>query len=547
MVSILTVPEQKPSATVTVALTPDDTREWLEKLSHDESEESLTRIHHELYDLNRIPVKPGARLRLLEPYRASVKYIADNIEAGLAAQDIPFQKSQTLPAEICRRAMIEMAYGYKCVVLDLAKLIRSSRANKDLRTAIHRAISYLSQSAFRSALYYNSPPPGTWIEIHSLFAYARKLGMEASPVKDALNKSRRKNTITHAYQQAILFGVSDVYRFSAPVTGKLYRYLERWASAASTKDYVSAPDNRCQFVVDPELDRPAQPLDQKSAPKRTRSMLQIDARAITNVAHSQWHGIRKGDKPKANGLGEAFFDGNGFDMLEQVIRAWGIAPRRKFPRNPISGPFQMILGINNCVCCINGEQAFRGASSNKQNGGAQASGAIVEPSQAGGSGIRLQVWTGLNESVRGLCLAADLSRSASVVARIGEVVVSRTDRGNARWSAGLIRWARIIDVELRVGIQQLGPDVRPALVSPVSNPGSAENAFKPGIYVPGDADSRRQPSLVVPMGTYRVNRKMVVDDGTVTRIALAGKLLERSPYFDWFEFSLVRQPPEQPN
>ena len=44
-----------------------------------------------------------------------------------------------------------------------------------------------------------------------------------------------------------------------------------------------------------------------------------------------------------------------------------------------------------------------------------------------------------------------------------------------------------------------------------------------------------------------LNREMVVDDGTVTRVALAGKLLERSPYFDWFEFSLVRLPPAQPD
>ena len=66
MVSILTVPEQKPSPTVTVALTPADTREWLEKLPLEDARESLTRIYNELHDLNRIPVKPGIRLRLLE-------------------------------------------------------------------------------------------------------------------------------------------------------------------------------------------------------------------------------------------------------------------------------------------------------------------------------------------------------------------------------------------------------------------------------------------------------------------------------------------------
>lgn len=539
MVSILTVPEQKPSPTVTVALTPADTREWLEKLPLEDARESLTRIYNELHDLNRIPVKPGIRLRLLEAYRKPVRFICENIETDLEAKDIPFADSQVILAEISRRATVEMAYGYKSVVLDLAGTIRSNRGNKDLCTAIHRAINYLSRTVFQSALYYNSWPPGSWIEIHSLFKYARKLGIVQTPVKDALNKSKPKNSIAHIYQQAVLFGVSDTYRHPSQIMGKLYRYLDRWASLVETSDYHSAPSTRCQFVVVPELDRPAQVLDSKSAPKRAKSMLLLDARAITNIAHSQWHEIRTGSKPSLNGHGEDFFDGIGFDMLEQAIRAWGVAPRRKYPRNPISGPFHLVLGIDGCVFCVNGERTFTRAFKNgSQNPPTTPVANSQQPVTPPGEKHTSQNWIGVNESTRGICLSTDLNRGSGVLIRIGEVVAYRTDRGNARWSAGLVRWVRITEAEIQAGIEQLGADCKPAAVQPLASSGNPENGFRSGIFVPADSDTQRQPSLVTPAGTFRNKRKLIIDDGTVTRLALAGRLVERSPHFDWFEFSL---------
>jgi hypothetical protein len=334
--------------------------------------------------------------------------------------------------------------------------------------------------------------------------------------------------------------VSDPYRLSVPVIGKLYRYLDRWASLVEITEYVSAPDSRCQFIVEPDQDQPAQAFDKKLAPKRARSMLLVDARSITNVAHSHWHEVRKGSKPKPNGLGETFFDGNSIDMLEQVIRSWGISPQRRYPRNSISGPYQLALGIGNSVYCINEERIFKGASTGQKSLGSAVTGAIVEPVGSTTQANQFaQVWAGLNESILGVCLCVDLSRISEVQIRIGEVVAYRTDRGNARWSAGLVRWVRMTDNELRAGIQQFGADCRPAIVSPIPVPDRGGNGFKPGIFVPGDSEGKRQPSLIAPAGTFRSKRKILVDDGTVTRIALAGNLLERSPHYDWFEFSLT--------
>jgi hypothetical protein len=540
VVSLLTVPQQKPGGAVTVPLTPAKTREWLDQLSLDETEDSLTKIYHEIHDLNRIPLKPGARLQLLEHYGAPLASIGERIESDLSGRDIPLPKPLALVAEINKQAAIEMAYGYKCAVLDLAKTFRTSRANRDLGTAIHRSISYLLQTVFRSTMFYNSPPPGTWIEVHSLFSYARKLGLQDVLVKDTLNSSKPKTTITHVYQQAILFGVSDAYRLSGPVKGKLYRYLDRWASHARTTDFESVPNTRCQFIVDPEQDRPARALDPSAAPKINRSMLLMDARAITNIAHNHWNEIRAGTQPKSHGLPEGFFDGSSFGMLEQVIRAWGVAPQRKHPRNPITGPYLLVSGIDACAYCVNGERKISVAASAKTCSGPRTPAPSAKSAGAPtGEGLVWQNWAGVNESFHGICLTVDLSRPSSVLVRIGDIVAYRVDRQNARWSPGVVRWSRITDAVLQIGIQRIGVDCRPASVQPATT-GSEQTpgGFSSALFVPADSDSKRLPSLLAPAGTFRVNRRLVVDDGTITRVAVAGKLLERSAYFDWFEFTL---------
>ena len=543
MVSILAIPEQKSSNTVTVELKPAHTREWLARLPLLHEEDCLRQIFQALHEFNRVSVKPGARLRLLELYRTPLKFLGENIEKMLWDKYSPLSDRHGVLAELCRRVTIEMAYGYKSVVLDSATTLRSSRSNRDLSTAIHRSIRYLTHTLFNSAMCYNSYPAGTWMEIHSLFEYARKLRIQSNQVKDALNRARPKNDISHVYQQAILFGICDSYKQPVTITAKLHCYLDRWASSVEISRFRSVPTTRCQFVIDPAQDRPAQPYTEGLAAKRSKQLLLLDARVITRSAHDQWHRLRAGTSPSSSGLGDGFFDKCGIDMLERVVQAWGLAPRRKYPRNAISGPYQLALGINACNFYLNGARTFMGVADDSEH--------RIQLATSGTFGLQQvkkreedhvkQHWQGANESKHGICIYVDLSRPAAILVRVGEVVAFRTNRGEARWSAGLVRWIRITDTELRAGVQKLGAGARAVATRFIENSGLPAGMYKNSVSVPKHEELEQAQSLLTPPGMYQKNRTMLIDDGAIIKKLHAGKLIERGPFYEWFEYELIDQ------
>ena len=543
MGSILAVPEQSSARVVTVELKPAQAKERLAKLPLLHSEDTLSKIFHDLHDLNRIPVKPGTRLRLLELYRKPVKFIEGNIDKNLSGKYTPLSEKNGQIAELCRQVSVEMAYGYKSVVLDSANAFLTTRSSGDLPTAVHRSIRYLTHTIYNSATYYSSFPPGTWLEIHALFLYARKLGIQDKVVKDTLNRAKPKNSISHAYQHAVLFGISDPYKQSATVIRKIYRYLDRWASNVKITTYRSATTTRCHFVIDPSLDRPHQPDSTGNNPKRSKQLLQFDARAITKIAHNQWCKLGSGADPNSSTLGEGFFDNGGLDMLERVIQAWGLSPKRKHPRNAISGPYQMALGINACNFFLNGGSGFTGAATDEEE--------HIIDAASGTFGLQQvrkrdevyvkQNWQGANESIHGLCLFVDLSRPAAVLVRVGEVIAFRTNRGDARWGAGLVRWVRATETELRIGIQRLGASCLAVAIKPASGEKTSTSVYKNSIAVPHNDNIEQAKSLLAPPGIYKKDRALMVDDGTNVKLVRATSLIERSLHFEWFEFEDVEE------
>ena len=536
MVSILAIPEQRSVNTNKMELKPSQTRQWLAKLPLLDTHDTLTSIFNALHELNRVTAKASTRLRLLELYRTPISFIGQNVEKMLSDSYVPHSEKHAKLAELCELVCIEMAYGYKSVVLDLAKGHRTSRPQGDLCTAIHRSIRYLTFTLYQSAIHYNSYPPGTWVEIHSLFKYGRKLGLERNPVKDALNQSKPKNDIGHVYKQALLFGLADCYRHPVNITGKIHRYLDRWASETEISTYAKPETTRCQFIIDPSQDRAAQPYADSPDLKKTKRLSLLDTRIITKTAHTQWHKLREGTEPKPTGLGDEFFDDSAQDMLERVVVAWGIAPRRRYPRNFIAGPYELAIGIHSSNYFLNGQRVLECVSEDTSRPTAGTYG-LHQVHKRGQQDYATQKWQGSDDSIHGLSLSVDLSKPAAIQVRVGEVVAVRPGREDADWSTAIVRWVRIIDTELRVGLQRLGAGAKSVAVKPADAEGS-EDFFKFSIQLPKHEVIQQKQSLITPPGVYRPKRHLIIDDGKATAKVEVVKPIERGRHYEWFEYEL---------
>ena len=529
MVSVLTIPELKAHDTSKAKVNPEEAHQWLSKLELPDTRGSLKQLYETLHESNRIVCKVESRFEMLEMYRQPVSAVAETVEQVLIESSTPLPGGHAQLADLMKRVIIEMTYGYKSIVLELAKNRRTSKQSDELCIAIHRSIRYLYLTLFQCALYYNSAPKGTWTELHSLFTYARKLDIQNKGVQDKLNTPRPKNSIAHVYQQALLFGLSDPYGKPVSVMIKIHRYLDFWASDTHVSSFTKPPSTRCQFIIDPRQDRPAQSYALNATPKKTKGLMLLDTRGITKTAHEHWRELHSNTYLEPTGLPEGIFDDSSADMLPHLISAWGIAPKRKHPRNAISGTYQLVVGIE--------------ASHYFVNGGGKLKVAFDESTQQqkpnGGDKYVTQNWLGENESSHGICLRVDLNKPAVIQVGVGEVVAFRLNRDQASWSAGLVRWVRLSDTILRVGLQKLGSSAQAIVVKLVDRNNSANEISKASIWIPKHERSQCAQSLVTPPGIYEDQRKLFIDDGKAVRMVRAINQLERSQHYEWFRYELL--------
>ena len=358
MALILAVPEQSRTVEAAASTELPVAREWLTALQRHEPESALHDIYEKLHALNRLQIDAQRRFQLLEMFRAPVQSLSNHISQKIAHGLLPLQDPEHNGAELVRAVAVEMAFGYKTVVLALASMRYPNRSSGALCYAIHRALWYLTSSLYQSALFYSPYPPGTWSEIHGLFAYGKDLELHDDAINDELNSTRKSSSIAHLYKHALLFGLSDPYQMPTVVTMKIHRYLHRWASTVILARFVTPPTTRCQFIIDPMEDRAPMPYARFQDAKKRKGLLLLDTRGITRLAHDQWRDLQAGDAPLSSGLDRGFFDYDGIAMLEKVVPAWGIGMTRESQREQRREPFELVLGVAAANFCVNDETLF---------------------------------------------------------------------------------------------------------------------------------------------------------------------------------------------
>lgn len=282
----LTVPQQRRPPERAPGASGDDRQAWITGLPERATRDSLTQLGEFLSEIARTERKPMPRLELLDLYRAPLRLLRRQVETQLGPGTPPLSAAHQVLAELLRDCGAEMAYGYKAVVLQLAR--RGKRRQRDAqRLAMARAMFYLEETIFASALVRQPPAEGSWLEIHTLFQYARQLGTAEDAIRDPVTHSRSATSVSLAYRRALLFGLLDPLRQSLPVMGRLVEFLRRHARLAvltRSRDVTPGP---CQFIIAPLSDSPGYARDAAPGQPPSDDALVLDAAALARSAHDQ--------------------------------------------------------------------------------------------------------------------------------------------------------------------------------------------------------------------------------------------------------------------
>ena len=552
----LSLPELVTDTPTDVPLEPGKIKKWLEGMPMLNVGEASHGIHKALMIGNRVAMDEGERLKGLEHYRQPISLLSQKLQQTYNTLPLPLPEKHMMTAEQVRHFQVEMAFGYKRVIMDSYARYKpklSGRHAARLALPIQRAIRYLTCTLMHSYQFYAPYPVGTWKEIHMLYRIAEHHGITTLPVDDELNLAVRESSIDHVYKQALLLDLSDPYHLPARMINKIHRYLDLMAPLAVLRPTpLTHVDNACQFLIDLKSDRAGHVYlgehEESNQEVRLLSTLEL-ARGV----HTQLTSMQQGLTPHAQGLGDDFFDRLAKEMLTRLINAWGVNPKRVFPRTHRSGAKMYVaFGLEATVFYCNGGRRFLtsadfmgphpqrtrigsfyaqvGEDKQLRNEVSTDAFGAIDPHH-------YSTWDVLDESAGGVAL--EIRDGDEIRVRVGEIVAMKEPGTKSGWSVGTVRWLRNVSRDrLEVGLQRLAPKATPLAIKTLSSD-KQESEFMPALILPEIKAMRQPETLLTPRGVFKEDHHVYMDDSRMLNRALGTRLIEVTGSYERFQYELA--------
>ncbi len=490
---------------------------------------------------NRIEIEDRARLELLELYRKPVHSLAVELQKQYLGQPLPLTDRQKIAAEQNRQFQIEMAFGYKRMVLiDASNPPSGEHPPHETALAIQRAIRHLAEAIASSYEIYSPYPLGAWQEIHALYCYAELRGLTDAQVEDPLNKTLPTSSVAHVYKQALLLDLADPYHLPARLTDKVQNYLDRWANLTVILPATQTFDPTCQFLIGQNADHAGIAYTTETTLETPELYRLLNTVELVRGVHTQLTTLQRGERPAADGLEETFFGEEAPDLLRRLINVWGLHPKRGFRRNRrTQDKMDVAIGINAINYWLNGGSRFVVSSTFVGPTLKRTLVGLNEPKvlHIEQPDLEYAIWDVLDESAGGFSLARQGLIRTRV--RVGDLLAVRIPGAINPWNLAAIRWARSASPsEIEIGVQRLAPTAEAVVIKLITDEGK-ESDFLPALRLPEIKALNQAPSLIAHRGVFRAQREIYLDDGLHLYRIVATQALEVTSAFERFQFQIL--------
>ena len=256
----LNIPERTGDETGRHHLTdPRKTAAWIAELPFVDMGETARRVYTAVTELNRIPMPDVTRIKVADQLREPVAIIAENLQSRYLDAPFPLRPRTRGIALLSQALHGELAVAYKIVIADHAQA-GAPRGRSDRRLlalAGVRALRALQALLLDAALVYESPPAGTWREIHRIVDLLEERGLQRISVKDPTEPGGGVLTVESLYRRSLLFALVSPYRMRQREMIALERALPDWNDQTGLAPLSQARAGEHAFVIDPQSDEPA--------------------------------------------------------------------------------------------------------------------------------------------------------------------------------------------------------------------------------------------------------------------------------------------------
>jgi hypothetical protein len=522
----LSIPAKRPSAWVTET-DPKLARAGIDALPIADSVTAARELYQAIYALNRLDIDPEPRFEIMEMYATPVATVVTGLHGRLATPALPMSQAHLQLAELIRALYVEMANGYKCCLDDLSRHRPLWGRKLALAPAVERALYYLGGVLLRSYFAYLPQPPGVWREIHALYHAAEAVGQLDEPISGP--GSPEEASVRRSYLRVLLLAMANPYQLSATDQLLAYRFLGKWASAATVTPMGARTASATQYVVDLSADgAPIAGWEPEVAEDKSALRL-LDTGNLIQVLQGFVTRIRRGESIPEAELGIDCLGPVSGRLLRRLGRSWAHMARRRHSRIRRNSSVLLCRGINALHFFLTGQPS---SVSPTAEAGPDSEEAAPDPVAANQVPYRIDRWRVGDFSPNGLNLA--YAGDVTAYIRIGDIVGIQRPGQMGNWSAGVVRWLQSRGANaLEMGVELIAPKADPVTVTRLSaTPGEHRTVALMLAAVPA---ARQPESLLVTRGWHDPSGTLEIAalDGTVRHVRVL-RLIERNGTFEQF-------------
>ena len=567
----LSLPAKRVSAWM-VETDPKYARAWLASLPLADSAESAREIYQALYTLNRQELDVARRFELMELYNSPVASVTTALEPYFSRAALPLTSKKRQLAEFIRQLHMEMSYGYKGCLQDLEKQrVRWGKKTLWAKT-LQRAMHYLGEVLLHSYQVYMPYPLEVWRETHAIYRYAMEHDL-ATEVVDTAATEAAKTTLAHDYTRILLLGLSNPYQLPQNECRQVQRFLHHWGAKASLRGNLEVPHPAGHFLVDMTTDSPPVAFPRDVQFQANQDLILLDATELLRTIQFFIQRLKKGDSARTLSLGVECLDSVCLEILQRMMRTWGLIPRRQYSRIQRSGPAFVCTGIPALHFFAGGQKPFAPPADRSRNETPDdrfilpahiqedisretrdededfipldepvAVGPMPAPDgwesrASSGDAFRVDRWQIRDTAPKGMQLVRQGNSHTYV--RVGDVVGIQQMDEIGRWSAGVVRWMKSPEADnLEMGIELLAAGVKPVAVAPVR--GASVGEYQPALLLPAIETLRRPATLLLSRGAFSPGSNLLVaEEEEGARTVRLLQRLEHTSVFELLVFADV--------
>jgi cyclic-di-GMP-binding protein len=526
------LPLKKSSKGSEIETRPIYIEEWLDSLSYIDFKKTSALLNEALIATNKADIKSSTRLELIELYNRPYQYyVASQINAG--AQHT-LQTIDVMGSQVSQMKQIAVSLSYSCKLAFDSSLKKKTlwKQSKPPIEAMLMSMNYLSHALIFSFLEYAPIPKNVWQQLNFIYEFAES--MECHKKIYSIPGENNKNistTIDHTYKRIMMASLVDPHHLPFGAIWEIYEQLNTWAEYTQIHPMQSLSNSSGYFVFDLKTDNKAIAYAKFNHENITNNTRLLDSTPLENLIQKQIDLIQMGQPIDKTIVLSPFYAKS---LLAHMLKAWGLPPKRYFPRKPKSGKLKIVSGVNAIYYFLNNETAFQSIAPpvETESDEIDITENISDDSNVTLSGAHYvpEEWRIVDEGSGGYAVIRD--QKPRKVMRVGDLV--GVNQNEDSWSIGVTRWLMVSKTVHKIGLQIVADTAKPVALR-ACNGSKTDREFKPAFLVSHNSNPN-ELSIIAEKGLYIADRELEINIKDKKEIISATTLIESSMSYDVFSY-----------